>query len=308
MRITFLGTTAAVPTRERNHTSIALHYMNEIILLDCGEGTQNQMVKAKVSFMKIKKIFITHFHGDHFLGLPGLIQTMSLNDRSEPLYIYGPKGIDYLVEIVKSLGAYDLNFEIIPVEIKNNFKIEEKHYTIKCVEVEHNIETYGIIFEEKKGREFLLEKALALGLKPSPLFKKLQEGKEVIVNGRVIKPDDVLGEQKKGFKVVYSSDTRPCRAIEENCKDAVLIHDSTFDDTLKEDAKEKKHSTCVEAAEIAKRGGAKELYLTHISPRYKDDSILAEQARKIFENVHVAKDLMQVELSLRKPSRIYIIR
>ncbi len=304
MRITFLGTTAAVPTRERNHSAVALHYMNEIILLDCGEGTQNQMIKAKVSFMKIKKIFITHFHGDHFLGLPGLIQTMSLNERTEPLYIYGPRGIDYLVEVVKSLGAYDLNFEIIPVEIKNNFKIEEKNYIIKCVEVDHNIETYGIIFEEKKGRKFLLEKALSLGLKPSPLFKKLQEGEEVVVNGRVIKPDDVLGEKKKGFKVVYSSDTRPCRAIEENCRDAILIHDSTFDATLKKDAEEKKHSTCEEAAEVAKRGRARELYLTHISPRYKDDKILVEQARKVFEKTYVARDLMQVELSLKRDSRI----
>ncbi len=296
MEILFLGTTAAVPSADRGHSAIALRYRDEILLWDCGEGTQRQLIRAGISYMRINRIFVTHFHGDHFLGIPGLVQTMSFAGREEPLTIYGPRGIDELLENILSLGDYTLGFEVASQEIRDGYLVDAEHYTIKSIAVEHHTAAYGLIFEEKKGREFLPEKALALGLTPGPLYSKLQRGEEVEYEGRIIRPDDVLGETKKGSKVVYSSDTRPCPSVVKACAEATLIHDATFDESLGDNAAETMHSTCTEAARVAKDGGAKELYLTHISPRYKDPSILIEQAGKVFPNVKVAKDFMRITL------------
>ena len=290
MEIIFLGTTAAVPSSKRNHTSIAIKYRDEVILWDCGEGTQRQMIRSKISYMRISKIFITHFHGDHFLGLPGLFQTLSFAGRERPLQIYGPRGIKEITEILSSIGNIELNFDIRAIEYQDK-EIKTEHYKITPIEVEHSVPTYGLIFEEIKGKEFLKEKAQDLGLKPGPAYSKLQKGEHILVNGKEITPEDVLGEQKKGIKIVYSSDTLPCDRITENCKDAILIHDSTFDETLRDKALESLHSTCVDAAHVASEGAAKKLFLTHISPRYKDTNILYEQAKEIFQNVTVTEDL-----------------
>jgi len=296
MEIVFLGTTAAVPSSSRGHVAIALKYHNEIILWDCGEGTQRQLIRSKTNYMKVKKIFITHFHGDHFLGLPGLIQTMSFADRSEPLHVYGPKGIEELMKGILNLGEYAVGFDIHVHEISDGRVIDDEKYAITCLAVEHSIPTYGLLFEEKKGREFLLEKAQALGIPKGHLYSKLHRGEEVEFNGRTVRPDEVLGEQKKGFKVIYSSDTRPTKSIADNCRDAVLIHEGTFDKEFSEHAAKTDHSTIVEAATIAKEGGAKALYLIHISPRYKDEKSLLEQVEKIFGNTVITRDLMKVTL------------
>lgn len=296
MEIVFLGTTAAVPSSARGHVAIALKYHNEIILWDCGEGTQRQLIRSKTNYMKIKKIFVTHFHGDHFLGLPGLLQTMSFADRSEPLHIYGPNGIEELMKGVLNLGEYVIGFDIHVHEMSDGMVIDDEKYAITCLAVKHSIPTYGLLFEEKKGREFLLEKAKALGIPKGRLYSKLQRGEEVEVNGKTIHPDEVLGEQKKGFKVIYSSDTRPSKSIADNCKDAVLIHEGTFDKDFSEHAAKTEHSTVAEAAALAKKGGAKALYLIHISPRYKDEKSLLEQVQKIFENTTITRDLMRVNL------------
>lgn len=296
MEIIFLGTTAAIPSAERGHSAIALRYEDEVILWDCGEAAQRQLIRSKTSYMRIEKIFVTHFHGDHFLGLPGLIQTMSFYERKEPLTIYGPRGIGELVDTILRLGVYDLGFEVKAQEIKNGFEIKDKKYKITCLGVRHSTPTYGLVFEEVKGREFLLEKAKKLGIPAGPLYSKLQRGESVVFGGRVIAPEEVLGEQKKGIKVVYSSDTRPCEAIVKSCREAALIHDSTFDDELKENAEETRHSTCVEAAEVAKQGSASQLFLTHISPRYKTSEVLLTQAQKVFKKTVVARDMLRVEL------------
>jgi ribonuclease Z len=296
MEIVFLGTTAAVPTSARGHVAIALKYHNEIILWDCGEGIQRQLIRSRTNYMKINKIFVTHFHGDHFLGIPGLIQTMSFADRSQPLHIYGPKGIEKLMKGILNLGEYAVGFKIYAHEMSDDMVIDEEKYMITCLAVKHSIPTYGLLFEEKKGREFLLEKAKALGIPKGHLYSKLQRGEEVEFNGKTIHPDDVLGEQKKGFRVIYSSDTRPCDSIADNCKDAVLIHDGTFDESLSEHAVKTDHSTVIEAAELAKKGSAKALYLIHISPRYKKEDLLLEQAKKVFEGTIITRDLMRVVL------------
>ncbi|MFQ6136682.1 MAG: ribonuclease Z [Candidatus Hydrothermarchaeales archaeon] len=296
MELIFLGTTAAVPSSGRNHVSLALRYRDEIILWDCGEGTQRQMIRSKLSYMRVIRIFITHFHGDHFLGLPGLIQTLSFANRQRPLQIFGPPGIKEVVGSLLDLGNFDLGFEVTTRDFSKNFELKTEHYKITPIEVEHSIPTYGLVFEELKGREFLIEKALELGLEPGPAYSRLQEGEHVTIGGRDISPEDVLGEQKQGAKIVYSSDTRPCENVIKNCEGAILIHDSTFDETLREKAIESMHSTCVDACHVAREGKAKQLFLIHISPRYKEDDILYEQARDIFERVVVAEDLMTIEI------------
>ena len=299
MEIIFLGTTAAVPSLKRGHMAIAIKYHDEVILWDCGEGTQKQLIKSNASYMKIRKIFITHFHGDHFLGLPGLIQTLGFMGRKEPLHIYGPLGIENLVESIINLGRpFDRKFEIFAYNIYDGFVLDEEMYCIKCVKVDHSVPSLGLIFEEKKGREFLVENALKLGLKPGPDFSRLQRGEIVKVGEKEILPEDVLGDRKPGFKVVYSSDTRPCKNIEKNCKDAWLIHESTFDEKFKYNARESGHSTSVDAEKKKKNGGAKKLFLTHISARYKSGDILYKQARDIFKNTVVTRDLMIERLKL----------
>ncbi len=295
MEIIFLGTTAAVPSANRNHTSIALKYRDEVILWDCGEGTQRQMIRSKLSYMRVSKIFITHFHGDHFLGIPGLIQTLAFAGRERPLQIFGPPGIKEIVDILSGIGNFDLNFDILTREYRH-MGVKTEHYKITPIEVEHSVPTYGLVLEELKEREFLIEKAQELGLKPGPAYSKLHKGEHVTVDGKKISPEDVLGDPKKGIKIVYSSDTLPCKSIIKNCQDAILIHDSTFDETLKDKATESMHSTCVDAAHIAKEGKAKKLFLTHISPRYKETDILYEQAKEIFQEVIVAEDLAKYEI------------
>lgn len=296
MEIVFLGTTAAIPTADRGHSAIALKYHNEVILWDCGEGTQRQLIRTKTSYMKVRRIFVTHLHGDHLLGLPGLIQTLSFSGRSEPLKIYAPRGAEKIGGALLGMGEYELGF---PVEIEplgDGFRLEEERYTIEAVRVDHSTLTYALVFSERKGREFLPEKAKSLGLRPGPAYSKLQRGERVQVGGRWIEPEEVLGQQKVGIRIVYTSDTRPCPRLKEYCKDAILIHDGTFDEALKANALETRHSTAAEAAAFAKEASAKALYLTHISPRYEDDTILAEQARRIFPGATVARDLMRVTL------------
>ncbi len=295
MELIFLGTTAAVPSSERGHSSIALKYHDEVLLWDCGEGTQRQLIRSKTSYMKVKKIFITHYHGDHFLGLPGLFQTMSFAGRSEELMVYGPKGIKNLIGNVLDLGEYELSFDIRTKRITGNFILKDERCTIRCIEVNHSIPTYGLLFEEIKGREFLIDKALKLGIKPGPAYSRPQRGGRVKIDGHWVEPEDVLGERKKGYKVLYSSDTRPIDGILSSCDGSTLIHDATFDESLAKNARETYHSTCIDAAEIAKKGDAKELFLTHISSRYKKDEVLLNQARSIFPRTTVARDLMRVK-------------
>jgi len=296
MEIVFLGTTAAVPTKERNHSAIALLYRGEVILWDCGEGTQRQLIKAKVNYMRISKIFITHLHADHFLGIPGLIQTMGFSGRDKPLKIFGPEGIEDLMENILSLGFYEKSFEIEVKELEEGVVVEEKDYAIETFEVKHSVPAFGLLFREKKGRKFLREKAEALGIPPGPLYKRLHRGESVEFEGRIITPDMVLGEPKEGFKVLYTGDTRPLEKILEKSRGAVLIHDSTFSGELEDNARENLHSTAREAAETAKKAGAKALYLTHISPRYKEAELLEAEAREIFQKSFVARDLMRVNL------------
>ncbi|KAA0014835.1 ribonuclease Z [Thermoplasmatales archaeon ex4484_30] len=300
--IYFLGTGGSWPTVQRNVSAVAIKRGGEIILFDCGEGTQRQLQKSKISYMQIKKIFITHYHGDHFLGLPGLIQTFQLNDREEPLYVYGPKGIGKIVSDVIHLGYFKPSYDIFAYEMKPGDEIKFEGYKIKCIDVCHNVPTLAYCLEEdiRPGR-FNKKKALELGIPEGPLFRKLQNGESVNMNGKIITPEMVLGPPRPGRKVTISGDTMPCEKLVKFAKGSdVLIHDATFDSSLEERAIEYGHSTARQAAEIAKRAEVEKLILTHISPRYKDAKLLEEEAREIFPNTWVAHDFMELEVRLKK--------
>lgn len=303
LRILFLGTGGSLPTRNRNPSAIMVNREGELLLFDCGEGTQQQMMRAKTGMKALTSIFITHFHADHMLGLPGLIQTMSFLGRTEPLRIYGPQKVKEFVGILSELGYYKLRFELDAIELVPGEIVARDGYCIQAIETDHSVPSlgYALLEDSLKGR-FNREKAIALGVPPGPLFSKLHSGMDVEVDGRLIRSEDVVGQTRPGRKVVYTGDTRPCDSILKVSMDAdVLIHDSTLASDQEEWAKESKHSTAFEAASLAKEAGVDRLVLTHISSRYTDDvSTLLREAQSVFENVIIAEDLMEMDVPLKK--------
>ena len=297
MEITFLGTSSAVHSYSRSHPSIALKAFGETMLFDCGEGTQRQLIYAKISPMKISKIFITHYHGDHILGMPGLLQSMNFRGRETKLTIYGPKGLDNLQQAISNLGFPDFDFPLEWIEIDSGTVIENEEYIIKAQRVKHNTLTLAYSVEELKKPRFLRQKAIDLGVPVGPKFGKLHSGESVEVNGEIIKPEQVLGPPRKGHKITYSGDTMPCEEIINFAKDStILIHESTYKAEDKDKADLHAHSTSVDAANIALNSNSKELILTHISTRYTEVDDLLKEAQEIFKNTKIAKDLMKLEL------------
>ncbi len=299
MELVFLGTSSALPTKHRNHSAIALKAFGEIILLDCGEGTQRQMTQARLSPMKVNKILLTHFHGDHFLGLPGLVQSMAFRGRKSPLHVFGPVGITCIMDHIENLGYFTLSFPIHTYELVSGLVIENEDYRVSCCPTKHGVPSLAYSIEEKRSPKFLQEKAMALGVKPGPDFGKLQAGVPLNLGDKKVLPEQVLGEDRKGRRIVYSGDTRPCADMINFSQDAdVLIHESTFDNSHQDKAVENGHSTASEAAKIAKTAQVRKLILTHISTRYRDTDLLLEEALKIFENSVLAQDLMRIEVKL----------
>ena len=297
MEITFLGTSSAVHSYTRSHPSIAIKAFGETMLFDCGEGTQRQLIYAKISPMKISKIFITHYHGDHILGMPGLLQSMNFRGRETKLTIYGPKGLDNLRQAISNLGFPDFDFPLEWIEIDSGTVIDNEEYIIKAQRVKHNTLTLAYSVEELKKPRFLRQKAIDLGVPVGPKFGKLHSGESVEVNGEIIKPEQVLGPPRKGHKITYSGDTMPCEEIINFAKDStILIHESTYKAEDKDKADLHAHSTSVDAANIALNSNSKELILTHISTRYTEVDDLLKEAQEIFKNTKIAKDLMKLEL------------
>ena len=302
MKIVFLGTGGTYPSKLRNVTSIAVQRPGEVVMFDCGEGTQRQLMRSSVSFMRIKKIFITHLHADHFLGLPGLIQSMSLNGREDDLLIFGPKGTASNVRAMLSLGYFKSGFRVAVCDVKPGTKLDFDGYSVRCVQADHSIPALAFALEEgpRPGR-FDLRKAKRLKIPEGPLYRRLQEGKMVKLDGRTITPKMVLGRPRPGRKIVYSGDTKPSRRIVELARNAdVLIHDCTLDSSKKGLAANFGHSTAAGAAAVAKAAMAKALFLVHMSPRYEDVSVLEEEAGKIFKGAIVAKDLMEYVVKYRE--------
>jgi len=303
LNIIFLGTGGSWPTIKRNVCSIAIKRGSEVILFDCGEGTQRQFQKSKLSHMQISKIFISHFHGDHFLGLPGLIQTMQLNDRDNTLEIYGPCGIKELVDQLLSLGYFKPGYKITSHEVVDGDVLDFNDYVIKVLRIKHGVPGVAYSLEEKmRPGKFDKPKALGLGIPEGPFFSKLQKGKTITLkDGRKITPNMVLGSPRQGRKIVFSGDTEPLDTMIKFSKNAdVLIHEATFDSNLEDIAGQYGHTTAHQAAEIAKKANVGELFLTHVSPRYLDKRVLENDAKDVFKNSYVPRDFDEIEVKLKK--------
>ena len=255
LRITFLGTGGSLPTRNRNPSAVMVNREGELILFDCGEGTQQQMMRAKTGMMSLSSIFVSHFHADHFLGIPGLIQTMSFLGRKEPLTIYGPEGTKEFTELFKALGYFNLKYEIRGVKLSPGDTVEGESYVVRALKTEHSVPSlgYALVENSRPGR-FNRERAVELGVPPGPLFAKLQRGNPVKVDGRLVRPDEVMGAPRPGRTIVYTGDTRPCEAVLEASRGAdLLIHDGSFADEMADWAEESMHSTAGEVAELKKK-------------------------------------------------------
>lgn len=299
LSVTFLGTSAGVPSVDRSLPSIALRYGRWVLLFDCGEGTQRQMMRARIGFSRPMKIFITHLHGDHVFGLLGLLQTMNLLGRERKLEIYGPTGLKGFLEAAMDYSLAELRFPLEVVELASRSTIREEGYKVRARLASHSIPNLAYCFEEDmRPGKFHVEKALRLGVPKGPLWHKLQHGKRVkLPDGRIVEPSQVVDPPRPGIKIVYSGDTKPCRAVLEMARGAdLLIHECTFDDSLLERAEAEHHSTPTGAARIALKAGVKQLVLTHLSTRYREAELLSEQARKTFPKTLVARDLMKLEL------------
>ena len=302
MKLIFLGTSGSIPTPSRNLPAIAVKRERELLLFDCGEGTQSQMARVRLSPLKLDAIFITHLHGDHFLGLAGLVQTMSLMGRERKLEICCPKGEGERIESYLQIPHYTITFEVEVRELEAGEKLERKNYRILTSDVDHSVPSiaYALVEDKRPGR-FYPDKAIALGVKAGPDFSRLQAGQSIkLSNEQVVKPEQVMGPPRPGRKIVYAGDTRPCERVIELARDAdVLIHDCTLANELLDRAIESGHSTPQEAGEVAKKAGVKQLVLVHISPRYVDDAVLLNEAQQVFPNVIVAKDMMELEVQPR---------
>ena len=253
--------------------------------------------------MQISKIFITHFHGDHFLGIPGLIQTMQLNDRDKPLHIYGPKGMVELTNQLLTLGYFRPSYRVIAHEVTDGEEIKFDDYSISALKVSHNVPALAYSVKEyQRAGKFNKSKALKMGIPEGPLFSKLQKGQTIILsNGEKVTPDLILGPSRKGRKIVISGDTKPSNQIIGFSEDAdVLIHEATFDSRLQDIAREYGHTTAAQAAEIAKEAGVEKLFLVHISPRYLDYHVLEDEARSVFPHSYAPKDFQEIEVKLKK--------
>jgi ribonuclease Z len=298
IEVTFLGTGGSLPTRERGLPSVALRRDGELIILDCGEGTQRQMMHAGLGFNRPTTIIISHLHGDHILGLPGLLQTMSSLARDKPLDLYGPKGLASFLDLIYKPLGYPANYQIRVKQLAPGDEVDRGDYIIKTVLAKHDIPclAYAIAEKDRPGR-FHPEKAKRLGIPEGPLWGDLQHGKPVRLDKKLIPPEDVVEPARPGLKIVYAIDTRPAETVKSLAKGAdLLIHDGGFAEDRRPKAQEYYHSTAREAALVAKTAGAKRLALVHISAVTRDDSVLLKEARKIFRQTIVAKDFQVVSL------------
>jgi len=296
MQITFLGTSSMIPTKERNQTAVFLSYGSEGILFDCGEGTQRQFKIAGISLTKITKILISHWHGDHVLGLPGLIQSLSSTGYSHKLEIYGPSGTKKRIEKIFEAFVFDRRIDFVLREVKTGIFFENNEFQLEAYLLEHGIETLGYRFVEKDKRKIDIRKVKKFGIPFGPLLGKLQEGKTIEHNHKKIPPDEVTFIEA-GKKLAYVTDTLLC----DNCYKIadnvdLLICEATYSSKLVDKSEEYGHLTAKQSAQLANKSNARQLVLIHFSARYKNTQELEEDARAIFDNVICAKDFMKISL------------
>lgn len=298
--VVFLGTSASIPTKESNLPSVAIARWGEVYIFDVGEGTQRQLMSAKISLMKIKHIFITHLHADHILGLPGLLHTMCLMQRREKIVIHGPVGIKEYVE--KTLEREEVvppyPIEVREIKVGDFLILDERDFMVKATYGVHMVPNVMYALEEKERRKFNVELAKRMRI-PRALWSRLQNGESVVVEGKEISPDDVLEESISGRKVVYTGDTTYCGQLVEMSKNAdMLIHEATYSKEHHTKALMWLHSTGEMAGAVARDANVNTLVLTHFSPRITQRSILVNEARTMFRgNVLAAYDFMRVEIT-----------
>lgn len=296
LSVVFLGTAASSPTARRGLSALVVRRGGDILLFDCGEGTQRQLIKS-IGLAEIEHIFITHFHGDHFLGLPGMLKTFALRGRETGLTIYGPRGLDVMMRDLLPLYGR-LPYELTIYELADGEELGFKGYSITPFPVEHagSAVGYAIVERERPGR-FDEDEARRLGVAAGPDFGILQRGGSVTTSaGEIVDPEQVLGEPRMGRKIVYSGDTAPCETTRIAAYGAdLLVHESSFGDEEIQRAAETRHSTARQAAEIAKAAEVKLLCLTHVSGRYFGKE-LREEAREVFPNTELPRDFDIVEI------------
>jgi len=285
-----------VPTKERNQSGVLISYKNEGILVDCGEGTQRQLKIAGAKLTKVTKILISHWHGDHVLGLPGLIQSMSAAGYKKTLRIYGPKGSKKFMRKMFEVFMFDKRIKIEVTEIKRGKFFENNDFILEAELLKHKVETLGYSLKEKDKRKINLKYIKKMGVPEGPLLGKLQDGKGIVLGGKKISVDKAT-YVVKGTKITIISDTVPCKGADKLAKDSdLLICEATYGSELENKGQKYGHMTAKQAAELAKRSKSKKLVLTHFSVRYKNVDELEKDARSCFNNVLCAKDFMQIDL------------
>jgi len=299
MKVTFLGTSGAIPTTERNPSALLIAREGERLLFDCGEGTQRQMMRYGTGF-GVEHVFVTHLHGDHVLGLPGLTQTWEFNDREAPLAVHAPSGTRTRIESLLGATGGRLSYPVRVTQVTpGDVVLDREAYEVRAFGVDHRTEAvgYALVEDKRKGRFDRKTAEEEFGIPPGPKYSRLHEGEPVEHDGRVIRPEEVVGPPRPGRRVVYTGDTRPTDHTVAAAEDAdLLIHDGTFGEEHRDRARETAHSTAREAAETAAAAGAKRLALTHVSTRYTGRSHQLEtEADGAFDGeVFVADDGMQV--------------
>jgi ribonuclease Z len=298
MKLVFLGTSASQPTEKRGLSCICLERDGEILMFDAGEAAQISYMKSGLGWNKKMKMFVTHLHGDHCVGILGLLQTMSMQKRTETLEIFGPSGIDEFIAANIKILNFGLSFPVLITIIKEGKIFENGKFSMSSCKANHSVTAFSYLLEEKdKPGRFNVEKAKELGIPEGELWNKLQNGNKITINEKIIKPEQVLGEKRPGKKIGISGDTMPTKELEkffEECD--YLVFDSTFLDEERERAQDTCHSTAKQAATLGKNAKVKNLILTHFSARYKDEVRHLKEAEEIHNSVTTARDLLEIEI------------
>jgi ribonuclease Z len=295
--VVFVGTSGSVPTARRGAPSVLVRRGGDRFLVDCGEGTQRQLLRSTVGLVDVPDVLLTHYHADHFLGLPGLLKTLALRGRDVPLSVAGPAGLKGMFQALRRVIGR-LPYELVLQELEPGDVITRGDYRVEVFAVDHGVEAVGYAFvEDARPGRFDVETARSLGVLEGPAWGQLQRGKAVeLDDGRTVEPREVLGAERQGRRVVITGDTRPTRTVVEAANEAqLLIHDSTFGHEEAERALETRHSTAREAAEIARFAGVQLLALVHLSSRYGGAEITSE-AREAFEQSVAPRDFDVIEV------------